>query len=366
MANKIMLWPSARSKFLKDDNMKLIYNILHVFAIIMIVLNWYMYGFMYGLKLLLMIELSVLATVEIEILFYTHDKEIDRKEAKNLIQKSYPKLTALLYVLLIPIGTPLWLTVLGAVLATLLGKLLFGGFHHMVFHSSLVGVIFVTLGWPQLVDSVAFMTSFDNYLIDLIFGGNFFQNTLSLGNLYDPTLSTFEHSLVWLQGVAEGTNQLGNATGYGFFDTLVGIVPGIIGSGLLVLIAFSILIGKKAINYIIPVTMMVSFLITGYIITLSNGYDLSYPLYSFFMGSFLFVAVFITTDPITTPIDTKGKIIFGVIAGSLTMIIRHAAKYEEGVYFATLFMMMLTPMLNQVLKSKPAPKKKPVKKTEVA
>ena len=70
---------------------------------------------------------------------------------------------------MIPIGTPLWLTALGAVLATLLGKLIFGGFHHMVFHSSLVGVMFVTMGWRQLVSGVAFSPAFDNDLIKLIF-----------------------------------------------------------------------------------------------------------------------------------------------------------------------------------------------------
>jgi electron transport complex protein RnfD len=91
---------------------------------------------------------------------------------------------------------------------------------------------------------------------------------------------------------------------------------------------------------------------------------MNYILLQLFSGSFLFVALFIATDPITTPISNKGKIIYGVIAGALTMIIRHAGTNSEGVYFAIGFMMMLTPMLNQAFNTKPK-KKAPPKKEEV-
>ncbi len=350
MAAKIMLWPSARSKFVKEKNMDLIYKLLLVLSVVMVLNNYYLYSFMYAVKLLLMIVVAIILTVESEILFYSHDKDIDRTEAKALIKKSYPKLTALIYVLLIPIGTPLWLVGLGAILATFLGKLLFGGFAHMVFHTSLVGVLFVTLGWTQLVDGVAFMTSFDNYLLELIFDNDFFNNTLSIGGLYDP--SNYTTSL----------GMLLNNDMYSFFDVFHGIVPGIIAPGAVLILIFGFLLYKKAINWITPVTMLGTFLVTAFIIGLLNGYDPIYPLYQLFSGSFLFVLIFVVTDPITTPIPTKGKIIFGLVAGALTMFIRQGVKYEEGVIFAVLFMNMLTPLLNQSLKAKKPVKKAPPKK----
>ena len=360
MAAKIMLWPSASSKFVKEANMKLIYNSLLFLSVVMIINNYYMYSFMYAVKLLLMIVVAIVLTVESEILFYSHDKDINRKDAKDLIKKSYPKITALIYVLLIPIGTPLWLVGLGAILGTFLGKLLFGGFAHMVFHTSLVGVLFVTLGWSQLVDGVAFISSFDNYLLELIFDNNFFNNTLSIGGIHDPELTI---------------TSLGMLTNTGMYHldyVFLGLVPGIVGSGLVLTGIFLFLLYKKAINWITPVTMLGAFLFTAAIIALVKDYDSIYPqyhiifpLYHLFSGSFLFVLVFVVTDPITTPIPTKGKIIFGLVAGSLTMFIRQGVQYEEGVIFAVLFMMMLTPLLNQSLKAKKVVKKAPPKKEAV-
>ncbi len=349
MAKKIMLWPSARSKFVKEGNMKLIYRTLLVLTFVMVFLNYYMYGFMYGVKLALMVLVAIVLTKESEILFYSHDKDINRHEAKELIKKSYPELTAIIYALLIPIGTPLWLVGLGAILATLLGKLIFGGFAHMVFHSSLVGVIFVTMGWPQLVDGVTFMTSFDNYLLRLLFDNPFFNETLAIGSIYEPS------------GVVSAMDILTNNPAYSFTAISLGVVPGVVGSGLVIVGMFLFLSFKKAVNWITPVTMITSFIIVSVIISLVNGYGFEYILVQLFTGSFLFVAVFIATDPITTPIDDKGKIIFGVIVGALTMLIRNAGEYPEGVYFAIGFMMMLTPMINQSLKKKPAKKTTPKK-----
>ena len=351
MANKIMLWPSARSKFIKTDNMKKIYYSAIVLAVVMSFLNYYMYGFMYGVKLGLMVVVSIVLTRLTEILFYTHDKDINRQEAKDLIKKSYPELTAIVYVLLIPIGTPLWLVGVGAILATMLGKLIFGGFHHMVFHSSLVGVIFVTLGWPGLVDGVAFINSFDNYLLDLIFNNSFFNETLSINS-----------TPIAVESMTALGKLMFDGSMYSFDQLFLGVVPGVVGSGIVLLGIFGYLVFKKAINWITPTAMILSFLATALIIGLANGYDMIYPLYELFAGSFLFVVIFISTDPITTPIDTKGKIVFAIIAGALTIIIRNAGKYEEGVFFAIGFMMMLTPMLNQAFKKKPV--KKPVVKKE--
>ncbi len=359
MAKKIMLWPSARSKYVKADNMLLIYRSLLVLSIIMIFLNYYMFGFMYGVKLLLMILVSVVLTTETEILFYTIDKDITRQESKKLIEKSFPKITALIYVLLIPLGTPLWLVGLGAVLATLLGKLLFGGFHHMVFHTSLVGVILVTLGWPGLGNGVPFSTAFDNYLIELLFGGNFFQETLSIGNAFLPSATPLLESI---RDVVTGSliPEGGGVTEYTLTSSFLGLVPGVIGSAFALLVIGGFLLYKKAINWVTPVSMIGSFIAIAIIIALVKNIEMSYVLYQLFGGSFLFVVLFIATDPITSPIDSKGKVIYGVIAGALTMLIRNAGTHVEGVYFAVGFMMMLTPMLNTFFKAKKPVKKAPV------
>jgi len=354
-AKKVMLWPSARSKYVKDENMKTLYIALLVLSAFMILQNYYLYSFMYGMKLFLMIVVSVVLTREMEILFYSHDKDITRQEAKELIVKSYPEITALIYALLIPVGTPLWLVGLGAVLATLLGKLIFGGFHHMVFHTSLVGVIMVTLGWTQLVDSVSLVTSFDNDILQLLFDNNFFNNTLSIGGVFDPANMTSALGMLVAQ------------TPYEFGNVLLGLTPGIIGSGALFIIMFTYFMIKKTIDWVTPVTTIASFLVVAIIVMLVKDQSITYPLYQLFTGAFLFVVLFVVSDPITTPIPLKGKIVFGVIAGALTMFIRLGSQYEEGIVFAVLFMNMLTPLLTEVFKEKKkvVPKKKPVEEAGV-
>lgn len=346
---KLMIMPSARTRYVKDNNMDLIYKLLVIVSIVLVLSNYVMYGFMYGLKLVLMILLALFATREIEILFYTHDKDIDRTQAKELIQKSYYKVTALIFVLLIPVGTPLWLTALGAVIASMLGKLLFGGFHHMVFHASLVGYIFLSEGWTQLVNGVKFSPAFDNYIIDLIFNNKFFNETLSLSRLFGQGNSLY---------TVDSASALD--TTYSLNEVITGLAPGVTVSGVLLLGMLLFLIFKKAVNYIVPTTMILTFLITSFLVSGS----IETAIYQLFVGSFLFVVVFVSTDFITTPIPDSGKVIFGLVAGMLTVFIRNGSEYSEGVIFAVLFMMMLTPFLNTVLKKKPV-KKAPVKKAGV-
>lgn len=349
MAMKLMLLPSARSRYVKDNNQELIYKVLLVLAGTMIISNYFMFSFMHAIKLFLMIVIAIVVTVETEILFYSHDKSIDRATSKDLIKKSYPKLTGLLFALLIPVGTPLWLVAIGAALATTLGKLLFGGFHHMVFHTSLVGVIFVTVGWSSLSNGVDFATSFDANILKFIFDNSFFNDTLGIANLYEPA-------------APNGIAQLASGEPYEFYLHLLGLVPGAVGSGLLILLAFFFLVYKKAVDFVVPTLLILSFLVTGFIYTLVNGYDSLYAIYHLFSGSILFIAVFITTDPITTPIPKKGKYIFGLVAGALAFVIAMSGTFDEGILFSVLFMMMLTPMLNTELKEKKKPVKKAPKK----
>ena len=353
MAKKLMIFPSARSRYLSDKGMKTIYRTLLILAAVMVLQNWYLYSFMHGIKLALMVLLSIVVTRETEILFYSHDKDIDRHQSKELIAKSYPEVTGLLFALLLPVGTPLWLTVIGAILATVVGKLLFGGFHHMVFHTSLVGFLFVTLGWTGLSVNADFANSFDNYLLKLVFDNNFFNNTLSINN------APFAFDALAL---SSGAN-------YELYELMFGLAPGVLGIGVLMIGMFIYLLVEKAINWITTVSMVGSLLVISFFVAVFSDYNLLvFPLYQLFGGMFLFVAIFLASDPITTPIPTIGKVIYGVLAGALTMFIRNGEQFQNGTYiqgvvFAVLFMSMLTPMLNVEFGKKK--KKKVVKKEPV-
>lgn len=72
-----------------------------------------------------------------------------------------------------------------------------------------------------------------------------------------------------------------------------------------------------------------------------------------FGGALLFGAFFIATDPVTSPLTFKGKIIFGAATGALIMIIRLFSGYPEGVMFAVLIMNSVTPLINRWTIPKP-------------
>ena len=68
----------------------------------------------------------------------------------------------------------------------------------------------------------------------------------------------------------------------------------------------------------------------------------------------LICAFFISTDPVTAPLTTKGMWIFGIGVGSLIMLIRIVGEYPEGVMYAVLIMNSLSPLIDRFCKLTPA------------
>jgi electron transport complex protein RnfD len=96
---------------------------------------------------------------------------------------------------------------------------------------------------------------------------------------------------------------------------------------------------------------------TGFISSFALGMD---PLFSVMSGGLVFGAVFMATDYVTSPVTGKGKVVFGIGAGLITMLIRKWGTYPEGVMFSILIMNAVTPFLNKLLVKKygSSPKKK--------
>jgi electron transport complex protein RnfD len=114
------------------------------------------------------------------------------------------------------------------------------------------------------------------------------------------------------------------------------------------------LLATKTISWRTPVAMTAA----GLLCSLALGMD---PLFSIVSGGFLFGAVFMATDYVTSPLTAKGKIIFGIGAGIISMLIRKWGTYPEGVSYAVLIMNAAVPFLNKLLPRKYGfvPKKKP-------
>lgn len=106
------------------------------------------------------------------------------------------------------------------------------------------------------------------------------------------------------------------------------------------------LVVRKVITWHTPVI----YIATVFLFTLALGQE---PVYQIMSGGLMLGAIFMATDYVTTPYTTIGKIIFGLGAGILTVIIRVYGSYPEGVSFSILLMNILTPYINRIRITKP-------------
>jgi electron transport complex protein RnfD len=152
----------------------------------------------------------------------------------------------------------------------------------------------------------------------------------------------------------------GASGGDGYWSTMrtlfIGNHAGAIGESsiLLILAGGVFLLVTRTIDWRAPLTMILA----GFLASLALGSD---PLFGILAGGLLYGAVFMTTDYVTAPLTPKGKLIFGLGAGLITVLIRTWGSYPEGVTYGILIMNAITPFLNKLLPRKYGyvPRKRP-------
>ncbi len=284
--------------------------------------------FYQALRPLLIIVIASATSLIAEGLFVRLVLHKKGKDLISYIKHSYAIFPGLFLALVLPINTPLWLVLLGALVATIIGKMLFGGFGYNIFNPALIGYLFVTSSYGSLI--AARGGYLNNMEIDTISKATPLTN---LGNLdYVGTWDTI--------GSEFGT----------LWDFFLGFIPGTIGdtSKILILVALLYLIFTKVIKWRIPVIYILTVLVMTTIIGLYNGMGLWYPLFHVLTGGLLFGAVFMATDPVTSPITKNGQVMFALALGLLTVIFRFLTPYPEGVLTAILTMNMLVFILDRI------------------
>ena len=149
----------------------------------------------------------------------------------------------------------------------------------------------------------------------------------------------------------------------GLLSLFLGNVGGSLGetSALALLIGGIFLIAVGVISAATPVAYLGSLSVFTLIYTLVTGGNLSDVLYQVLAGGVLLGAFFMATDYVTTPITTKGKIVFGIGCGILTFVIRYWANMPEGCSVSILLMNLLTPYIDRLTMKQPIGKKEPEK-----
>ena len=270
--------------------------------------------FIFGIQILFLALTVIVVDLIFEIMFaFFRGKQIDEGWLYN----------ALILVLLLPPTVPLWIAAVGAGFGAFFGKLVFGGYPKYVFNPAVVRVIFLTISFPQ------------------------FLNTQWL----DPVTALVSSSnpvITWSRGVDVLAT-------YPLMNLFLGTAPGLVGEvsrGLAIILGIG-LMALRVIDWKAPLAFLVSLLGLGFLGQVAGVEGFYDPFTAMIVGTAVFAAFFIITDKPTLPVTTAGKFIYGFLFAFFTIIIRVFSAWPEGIIFATIIVNVLAPLIDAFVARKP-------------
>ncbi|MDO5754843.1 MAG: RnfABCDGE type electron transport complex subunit D [Tissierellia bacterium] len=305
---------------------KMMHPLLVFLALILLVAT-----FFYGWRVLVLTGINILVAVIVEYLCET--KIFKRKKISEAAI-----VTAILYSLTLPVSLPIWISVVGIIVAIFFGKMVFGGFGKNIFNPALVGRAFIYVNFPQPMTiewnqiMTGFPGGFAHYISPHIDEVSTATPMLLFRNAGEITALK---NLLW-----------GNVTG------VMGEAPKII-----ILIAAVYLIYKKIASWEIMAGSVLGFTTISLVFTMQGVNSVPNPLYGMLMGGFLFGTVFMATDPISAAKTPLGKWIYGIIIGIITVVIRGFALFSGGMMFAILIGNMFAPIIDYGIRKQKQKKK---------
>ncbi len=306
------------SPYLRRPNASVTRMMRDVFIALLPVTIFAMVSF--GMSAVGVLLASVLSMVGTEYIYYQVIDKINKEKFtwknKSFTLYNYSAaVSGLIYGLTLPDDTPIWVVVVCGALGILLAKLFFGGLGQNVFNPAAVARVLVVVNYATI-------TAYTNH-VDATAGATALSITNN-GMLFDP--SVLETYPMWRL-----------FTGMG--------IPGSIGevSALLIIVGAIYLAFRTSFEVRIPIAYVGTVFVLASAVAIYKGLGIWYPLYHIFSGAVMFGAVFMATDPITSPITKPGRVYFGFGLGVLTFVIRVFGAYPEGVVFSILIMNMFVP-----------------------
>ena len=274
---------------------------------------------------LIFIMISVTSTFLFEMLYRII---FQKKKINEALQNSYSILPGLFLGLILPINTPITLLIIAAFVSSIIAKMLFGGFGNNIFNPALVGRLFIISAYAIVIGKNG--GYLNSYEIDTISSGTPLTNASLINGIgtYDTLVRPYGSLM-------------------NFF---IGTIPGSVGetSALLCILAFIYLTYFKSIKWKIPVFYILTVFSITYVIGGMNDLGIWYPLFQIFSGGLMFGAVFMATDPVTSPVTPIGQILYGMFLGITTVIFRYLTPFPEGVLTSILTMNMLVMILDKI------------------
>ena len=244
-------------------------------------------------------------------------------------------ITGLLLAFNVPSNLPIWIIIIGALVAIGIGKMSFGGLGCNIFNPALVGRVFLLISFPVQMTTWPLVEGISTAYIDAQTGAT--------------PLALLKEALHTGQSVSDF---LTSETFIGYRSMLLGNIGGSLGEGsaIAILIGFCYMLFRKIITWHIPVSIFATVIVFAGILHLSNPDQFVDPFFHLLSGGMMLGAIFMATDYVTSPMSQKGMIIFGVGIGILTVVIRVFGAYPEGMSFAILIMNAFTPLINRYCK----------------
>ena len=235
----------------------------------------------------------------------------------------------------VPSNLPVWIIVIGALVAIGIGKMSFGGLGCNIFNPALVGRVFLLISFPVQMTTWPLAQGFAGSYIDAQTGAT--------------PLAMLKEAVKTGQSV---TDLLSAESFIGYKNMLIGNMGGSLGevTALALLIGFAYMLFRRIITWHIPVSIFVTVIVFSGILNLCNPSLYAGPVFHLLSGGLMLGAIFMATDYVTSPMSNKGMIIYGIGIGLLTVVIRVFGAYPEGMSFAILIMNAFTPLINRYCK----------------
>ena len=291
---------------------------------------------MYGWSAIyvLLISIAIMLLSEAVFVFLTNKPEYNGAKLtfKEKLKEAFshytinnflaPLISAIIYSLIMPAGTNVWVVIVGALFGIVIGKLVFGGLGSNIFNPAALG---------RVAASICFeLTPKSSRFVDIVAGGT---------------------------PLAHVNGNIANISNYKLLDLLIGTVPGAMGEGgkIAIIVGGAYLLIRKSADIRAMLSTIITFaglmLIAGLKVDSANAINIM--LYQLLSGGLIFGAVFMVTDPVTSPTTKFGRILYGSLVASIAVLVRLFGAFPEGVAFAILIMNMFVPVIDYYKWSSP-------------
>lgn len=290
---------------------------LWVIAAVSVVINMYVSPAL-GIKTLLIIAVAMITARESDFLFTYQTKSWSRNKSSIEMLESYPMLDGLLFALLLPVGTPLYVVVFGMFFANFFVRNALGGYSYNIFSVALAARVFAGLSFSL---GAILPSGLVDYILKEIF------------TMPEITTVTVPHT-VGLIDLQYNWLFIGNT------QLMLGFVP------LLFLLPVAIyLLVTKTIDYLIPLVVILSVIVLSVFVNEISYESAYFVKNSIFLSGILFASVFLATDPTVMPNSLYGRITYGIVIALITVVIREVGNNADGIFYGILFANMMTALI---------------------